>query len=107
MFLLNGYVSDFTYAGLRRDNDQIISTIMYLPMPGSTATTADFFNPLCHHIERMIIEGRAPYPIERTLLTSGMTIAAVESIFQQQAVVATPEMNIRYQAVKKSNFWNA
>ena len=107
MFLLNGYVSDFTYAGLRRDNDQIVSTIMYLPMPGSTATTADFFNPLCHHIERMIIEGRAPYPIERTLLTSGMTLAAVESLFKQQAVVETPQMNIRYQAVKKSNFWNA
>ena len=47
-------------------------------MPTSVATTADFFNPLVHHIERMVIDNRAAYPPERTLLTSGMVIAAVE-----------------------------
>jgi hypothetical protein len=75
-------------------------------MPGSNATTADFFNPLVHHIERMIIEGKAPYPVERTLLTSGMTIAAVDSLHQGGSVIDTPQMEVRYTAPKESLFWN-
>jgi hypothetical protein len=106
-FLLNGYVSDFSYAGLRKDNDQIISCIMYLPMPGATATTADFFNPLCNHIERMILEDRAPYPVERTLLTSGMTLTAVDSLHRGQVELATPQLKVEYKAPVKSNFWRA
>lgn len=107
MFMLNGYVSDFTYAGLHRDSGKITSCIMYLPMPYHMASTANFFNPLCHHIEQMIIEERAPYPVERTLLTSGMTLFAVESLHRGQAKWATPEMSVRYRAPKESNFWRA
>jgi hypothetical protein len=98
-------VQDFTYAGLRRDNGEVIACQMHLPMPGSGATTADFFNPLVRHIERMVIENRAPYPVERTLLTSGMTLAAVESLHRGQVLVETPEMAVPYQAPKESLFW--
>jgi hypothetical protein len=107
MFLLNGYVSEFAYAGLRRDSGKITSCIMYLPMPHHLASTANFFNPLCHHIERMIIEQRTPYPVERTLLTSGMTLFGVESLHQGQKQLNTPEMAVRYRAPKDSNFWRA
>ena len=103
MFLLP--IRDFNYAGLRSDRDEIIACQMYLPMPGQSATTADFFNPLVHHIERMVIENRAPYPVERTLLTSGMTLAAVESLHRGQVVVETPQMAVKYKAPKKSQFW--
>ena len=74
-----------------------------MPMHGST--TADFFNPLIHHIERMVIENRAPYPVERTLLTSGMTMAGVESLYRGGQRVDTPEMEVRYAAPKESLFW--
>jgi hypothetical protein len=107
MFMMNGYISEFTYAGLRRDSGKITSCIMYLPMPYHLATTANFFNPLCHHIEQMIIHNRAPYPIERTLLTSGMTLFAVDSLFRGQKQIETPEMAVRYRAAKESNFWRA
>jgi hypothetical protein len=107
MFMMNGYISEFTYAGLRRDNGKITSCIMYLPMPYHLATTANFFNPLCHHIEQMIVHNRAPYPIERTLLTSGMTMFAVESLYRGQKQIDTPEMAVRYRAPKESNFWRA
>lgn len=103
LFLLP--IRDFNYAGLRSDRDEIISCQMYLPMPGQSATTADFFNPLAHHIERMVIERRAPYPVERTLLTSGMTLAAVESLHRGQVPVETPEMAVKYKAPRKSQFW--
>jgi hypothetical protein len=98
-------IQDFNYAGLNSESGEIISCQMYLPMPGSSATTADFFNPLVNHIERMVIENRAPYPPERTLLTSGMTLAAVDSLHQGGAVIETPEMEVRYTAPKESLFW--
>jgi hypothetical protein len=107
MFIMNGYVSDFTYAGLRRDNGKIVSCIMYLPMPYHLATTANFFNPLCYHIEQTILNNRTPYPVERTLLTSGMTLFAVESLHRGQKRLDTPEMAVRYRAPKESTFWRA
>jgi hypothetical protein len=98
-------IQDFNYAGLRADNDEIISCQMYLPMPGHSATTADFFHPLVRHIENMVLKNRAPYPVERTLLTSGMTLAAVESLYRGQTPVATPEMKVAYEAPRESLFW--
>jgi hypothetical protein len=107
MFMLTGYVSDFTYAGLRRDTGEITTCMMFLPMPSVIATTANFFNPLCHHIEQMILHNRAPYPVERTLLTSGMTLSAVELLHQNQKQLNTPELRVRYQAPGESMFWRA
>jgi hypothetical protein len=98
-------IRDFNYAGLDGETGEITSCQMYLPMPGSSSTTADFFNPLVHHIERMVLENRAPYPIERTLLTSGMLLSAVESLHRDGALIETPEMRIGYAAPRESLFW--
>ena len=97
-------IRDFNYAGLNRETGEITSCQMFLPMPTAVATTADFFNPLVHHIERMVIENRAAYPVERTLLTSGMVIAAVNSLHSGKTV-ETPDMEVRYAAPKESAFW--
>lgn len=103
MFLLA--IQDFNYAGLRADTKEVIACQMHLPMPGSGATTADFFNPLVRHIETMVLENRIPYPAERTLLTSGMTLAAVESLHHGQIPVATPHMAVQYKVGAESTFW--
>ena len=96
---------DFNYAGLNSETGEITSCQMFLPMPGSSATTADFFNPLIHHIEDTIIHNRAPYPVDRTLITSGILIAAVESLYRKGEVIQTPEMAVSYSAPKESLFW--
>ena len=106
MFLLNGAIRDFCYAGRTR-RDKIVSCQMHLPMPNHISTTADFFNPLVNHIEHMILEGRAPYRVERTLLTSGMTLSAVESLHRGQVKLETPELRVSYEAPARSNFWRA
>lgn len=103
MFLTK--IRDFNYAGHLTDTDEILSCQMYLPMPGHGSTTADFFNPLTRHIEDLILTRRAPYPVERTLLTSGMVIAGVESLHQGQKIIKTPDMGVRYQAPESSLFW--
>ena len=74
-------------------------------MPTHGSNTADFFNPQIRHIERMTAENAAPYPVERTLLTSGMTLAGVESFHRGGAVVETPEMAVRYTVPDRSLFW--
>jgi hypothetical protein len=98
-------IQDFNYAGLRSDNGEIISCQMYLPMPTHGSTTADFFNPLARHIESLMLSGRAPYPVERTLLTSGMVIGGVESLARQGAVYETPEMEVAYRNDGPPTFW--
>ena len=99
-------ISDFNYAGMRRDTGEIVGCQMMLPMPGRNATTADFFNPLSLHIEDMIVTGKTAYPVERTQLTSGMVIGGVESLFAGQQPFKTPEMAVRYQGPRESMFWN-
>jgi hypothetical protein len=98
-------IRDFNYAGFLADRGEVLSCQMYLPMPGHGSTTADFFTPLVRHIEDMVLTGQAPYPVERTLLTSGMVIGGVESLHRGQSAVETPEMAVAYQGPRESQFW--
>ena len=102
LFMLD--VHDFNYAGLDGESGRVHSCQMYLPMPTHGSSTADFFSPQIRHIERMVVDNVQPYPIERTLLTSGMTMAGVESFFAK-APVETPEMEVRYSVPGESWFW--
>jgi hypothetical protein len=111
VFLLNGLVLDFTFAARVKGKDVSagghVSCQMYLPMPPRQTTLASFFSPLVNNIEEMILTGKAPYPVERTLLTTGMTMFGVESLFRGQAPVATPELAVAYSPVAQSTYWRA
>lgn len=98
-------IRDFNYAGYRSDTDEIVSCQMYLPMPNHGSTTADFFNPLTRHIEDTIINNRAPYPVQRALLTSGVVIAGLDSLHAGEVYVNTPHLNVAYRSPNESFFW--
>lgn len=106
LFMLNGLVLDFTYAGMFGNGD-ITSCQMHLPMPPRQTTTADFFNPLSRRIEESIVSGHAVYPPERTLLTSGMTLFGIESLYRGSAKLLTPELKVPYKVEPLSTFWRA
>ncbi len=107
LFLLDEVVQDFNYAGLLKNTGEILSCQMYLPMPPGRTTLADFFSPLMNHIERMVLEGVVPYPVQRTLLTSGMVIFALESLYRGQVRLETPQLKVAYPPPANSAFWRA
>jgi hypothetical protein len=105
MILMNGLVRDFNFAADIEGRMAPFSTQMYLPMPDGRTTLASFFSPLVNHMEHMFLTGRPGYPIERTLLTTGLTAAGVQSLFVGQKRIDTPELNISYRATRESTYW--
>lgn len=57
----------------------------------------NLFKALSHAIQTHIREGQAPYPVERTLLVSGMLASAMDSRFDDHKLVSTPHLNVAYQ----------
>ncbi len=58
----------------------------------------NLFKALSHSIQTHFREGRSPYPVERTLLTTGILDAAMDSRIQQGRLQQTPHLGIRYRA---------
>ena len=104
MLLMNGLVKDFNFASYIEGQRKPFSTQMYLPMPDGRTTTANFFSPLVNGMEKMYLTGKATYPVERTLLTTGLTAAGVESLYRNQQRYDTPHLAIKYQPTKESTF---
>ena len=103
MMALNGlFGGSWAFAARLKDQSQPLSTYMHLPMPPGLA---NFFSPLTNNIEQMFLSGRAAYPIERTLLTTGLTAAGIDSLHQGQVKVATPHLDIAYQPTPHSTYW--
>ena len=45
----------------------------------------------------MFLTGKPPYPVERTLLTTGILASAIESLHQGQKRIETPDLRrVRY-----------
>ncbi|HUQ91677.1 MAG TPA: hypothetical protein VM120_08345 [Bryobacteraceae bacterium] len=105
MLLMSGLVRDFNFSARLEGQSELFSTQMYLPMPDGRTTLANFFSPLVNNAEKMYLTGKPTYPVERTLLTTGLTAAGVESLFLEQKRYETPHLAIKYQPAKESTFW--
>tara|TARA_B110000116_G_C16586779_1_gene468809 strand:- start:429 stop:752 length:324 start_codon:yes stop_codon:yes gene_type:complete len=104
--LMNGLVQDFNFAARIGGQQKVLSTQMYLPMPPAYTTLANFFSPQVNNVEQMFLTGRPSYPVERTLLTTGLTEAGVNSLLSGGKRLQTPHLaQIKYQANPESTFW--
>ena len=100
-FLMTGLVEDFTVAVDVEGQAKPLSTLMYL----QERRPHHHFGCLVKNIEAMFETGRAPYPVERTLLTSGVLDFALESRIQGHKKLDTPELaKVRYRTSEASHF---
>lgn len=102
MLLLNGLVGDITVAARLRGRQEPLSTLYYLPSTPNVSYSA----PLMAKAEEMFVTGRAPFPVERTLLTTGLVAAGVKSLGTGEKRLETPHLAVRYRAPRKSLFVN-
>ena len=103
MLLLNGLVGDFTFAARLKGQSEPISTLFYLPPNPNVVYSA----ALMSKAEETFLTGKTPFPIERTLLTTGLVEAGVRSLGNGQTRVETSHLAIRYQAPRESTFWRS
>ncbi len=105
MILMNGLIEDFNFAARLKGQEAPLSTQMYLPMPPARSSLANFFSPQVNNVEQMFLTGKPTYPLERTLLTTGLTAAGVDSLHKDQIRLETPHLDITYPVPETSTFW--
>jgi hypothetical protein len=102
MLIMNGLVEDFTFAARLKGQAEPLSTLFYLPPNPNVVYSA----ALMSKAEETFLTGRAPYPVERTLLSGGLVAAGMQSLASKTRI-ETPYMNVRYQAPRESTFWQS
>jgi hypothetical protein len=96
--IMNGWAYEgdggaFTCAVRIRGQEKPVSTLFYLQQPDPFA----HFTALVRAIDAMVQTGHAVYPVERTLLTTGILDAIMISRAEKNRRVETPHLAIRYQ----------
>jgi hypothetical protein len=96
LLMLNGAIRDFNFAA-RLKKGGIQSTQFFLsPTPNVTYSAC-----LVSKIEELFATGKAPYPVERTLIVSGMLESCLTSKIQDHQRLETPHLNVRYTAPRE------
>ena len=100
-FLMTGMLEDFTVAIDVEGKSEPASTLMNL----QNGRPHHHFGCLVQNIETLFETGKPPYPVERTMLTSGILDFALESRFQGYKKLNTPQLaEVRYQPADSSHF---
>jgi hypothetical protein len=99
LLMLNGAVKDFNFAARLQGGRRISTQFLLTPEPNVTYSAC-----LVSKIEQMFLTGRAPYPVERTLLTSGILEACLMSKAQDHKRVETPQLELSYQPPAESQY---
>lgn len=97
LLMLNGAVKDFNFAAWVRGMGVQSCQFLLTPVPNVTYSAC-----LVSKIEEMFATGRAPYPVERTLIVSGMLESCLTSKVQGGRKLETPHLSVRYQAPRDS-----
>ena len=100
-YLLNGHLSSWDFAC--EIDGKTVST-HFGPVPQKRQLT--HFDGLTHVIEELFVTGKPLYPVERTLLTTGVLAFLFQSRGKKRRV-ETPELKIAYTAPRNCFFQRA
>lgn len=100
LLLLDGALGDFVGAWRLRGKSTPVSTQFLLPPKPNVAYSAC----LMRAVEELIVTGKAPYPVERTLLTSGTLEACLRSRHAGGKRLETLQLDISYRSPKEARF---
>jgi len=92
--MLNGVARQFLFAAKLQGDAGFVSTQFWLQEP-----TFGHFDYLSNAIMTMVRTGKSPYPVERTVLTTGMLSTAMDSRFERHRRIETPDLKIPYEPV--------
>lgn len=93
ILMLDGVIETTAFAG-RRDSE--IDACQFFLQSGEPF---GHFSFLVRQIESLVLDGRPPYPVERTLLTTGVLDTAMRSRQVGYEAIETPELAIVYEPV--------
>jgi hypothetical protein len=97
LLMLNGAVKDFNFAARVKGGGIQSTQFLLSPEPNVTYSAC-----LVRKIEEMFETGKAPYPVERTLLVSGILESCLTSRVEGQKRLETPHLSVQYRAPQAS-----
>ena len=102
LLMLNGVVADFNFAARVKGLGVRSTQFLLTPEPNVTYSAC-----LIGKVEEMFTTGKAPYPVERTLLVSGILESCLTSRIEGHKRLETPHLNVRYHAPQESQHCRA
>ena len=99
LLMLDGAVKDFNFAAKVKGAGTISTQFLLTPEPNVTYSAC-----LMHKAEQMFETGVAAYPVERTLLVSGVLESCLTSKVKDHTRLETPHLKVAYKAPRESQF---
>jgi hypothetical protein len=91
--MLNGLANQFLFAAKLTGDTGYVSTQFWLQEP-----TFGHFSYLTNAIIKFVQAGESPYPVERTVLTTGILATAMDSRFEEHRRIETPDLkDLKYE----------
>jgi hypothetical protein len=97
LLMLNGALKDYNFAAKVKGMGIQSTQFLLTPTPNVTYSAC-----LVSKIEEMFATGRAPYPVDRTLIVSGMLESCLTSKVQGHRRLETPHLSVKYKAPAQS-----
>jgi len=97
LLMLDGALRDFNFAARVKGRGIVSNQFLLTPEPNVTYSAC-----LIGKVEEMFSTGKAPYPVERTLLTSGVLESCLTSRLQGHQRLVTPHLNVTYEPQSES-----